>query len=72
MISSSSAPPFSRLCDCGCNRRFTPPPSAPHKRFATEACRNAWHNARHAEAMAQFRQAEGRDRAEQSEMGDER
>ncbi len=58
----------SRLCDCGCGRRFTPPPSAPHKRFATAECRNAWHNTRHAEAMAAFREAElSRELSEMSE-----
>ena len=35
-----------RACDCGCGRQFICPSSAPHKRFATEACRMKWHRQR--------------------------
>lgn len=32
-----------RACACGCGRSFVPPPSAPHKRFASAQCRNDFH-----------------------------
>ena len=35
-LSGRSAP---RQCACGCGLTFVPPPSAPHKRFATYQCR---------------------------------
>ena len=57
----SDSSPYSRpmrLCDCGCNRRFVPPPSAPHKRFASEACRNSWHSARRTIAAQMLADAE--------------
>lgn len=41
-----------RTCDCGCGRTFTPPSSAPHKRFALASCRQRWHLDRRAEAFA--------------------
>lgn len=62
-----------RLCDCGCRTSFIPPPSAPHKRFATDACRNRWHAARRDEAYRLWREQEGAEAAtgEQQVQGEE-
>jgi hypothetical protein len=60
--------PAVRLCDCGCQTSFIPPPSAPHKRFATDACRNRWHAARRDEAYRALREWE---RAMESASGAE-
>lgn len=44
-------PTSPKACDCGCGRRFVPPPSAPHKRFASERCRNRFHSQRRLAAL---------------------
>ncbi len=44
-------------CDY-CGRSHSTPPSAPHKRFCSTACRNAWHGRRRQEAYAALRAAE--------------
>jgi hypothetical protein len=52
-----------RSCDCGCQRQFVPPSSAPHKRFATESCRMKWHRRRWREAARLLTAAEALDSA---------
>ncbi len=44
-MTSLSPSPATRSCE-HCTRPFLPPPSAPHKRFCQEGCRNAWHSGR--------------------------
>lgn len=46
-----------RLCDCGCLRPITAHPSAPHKRFATSACRTRWHTTQRQRAAQRLDEA---------------
>lgn len=39
------------LCDCGCGKAVIPRLAAPHKRFASPACRLRWHGTQRLQAM---------------------
>ena len=53
------SPPSPRLC-LQCSKDFVPPPSAPHKRFCSSACRQIHWRLRRREGEALLQQAEGR------------
>lgn len=45
-----------KLGDCAhCGRPFSRPPDAPHKRFCSDAHREAWHKARREKDLAEVR-----------------
>lgn len=46
------------LCNNGCGRALRPAPSAPHKRFCSDACRMQWHSKRRTEAMRLWESAQ--------------
>lgn len=43
--------PSPPLCDCGCGRTIVLRSAAPHKRFASPACRLRWHGTQRLQAM---------------------
>ena len=44
-----------RYCDCGCGRKFLPPPRVPGKRFALPECKDRYYRQLRREALAHFR-----------------
>lgn len=64
-ILGADSPPS--LCDNGCGRGLRPAPSAPHKRFCSNACRMQWHSKRRTEAMRLWEQAQAPARARDGE-----
>jgi len=55
---------LTRLCDCGCGSSFSPPPSAPHKRFFSDTCRTRWHQRERAKAVQAWKGLESEASAE--------
>lgn len=60
--------PEPRPCDCGCGAIFTPPPTAPHKRFASTHCRDSFHSKRRLDALRELEKREGQGRAQTAEI----
>lgn len=44
-------------CD-NCTKPFTPPPTAPHKRFCSGQCRDEWHAKRRRKALDKLAELE--------------
>lgn len=41
-----------------CTAPFVPPPTAPHKEFCSEQCRNEWHSRRRRKALDMLKEQE--------------
>jgi hypothetical protein len=53
-----------------CTKPFVKPPSAPHKRFCSDECRNKWHGAETAKAKALMAKLRLQDGALKELIGD--